>query len=610
MNWLYSRLRIGQWPRWLRKALQTWVLLVLICWILLVVLEAFVPAEEWEGVTVDKHYQHHGNSLRGWRQNILQFVPWIVLHPFAVLTGNLDYADYRNNLNWLNLNQGRTEAEVKTLKEAVGELRRILPELIKVDAGITNSEWKVEDDFWHALNDEMKKGGFMWYLLSLHKAEDGSYTISDSHWDAIKQRLQADQLSDPGRSEDDSLSMSDKVMRYVDKSVSKSFQDWLTKNADAVRKVQEEAGEPSASYADLQGQVDKAIAARLERLDLETRVVTREEFISKIEEYFRDHSANVSGELKAMNDKLVQALGIAMEAKNAAQLPPGLSRVEVETLVAEMTRRAAAEAVLEALAQGSIKSHLGNELLAQKNYFSTIRGAIIDPKLTSATYDWRIEPDAKKQGTPQTDYLSYIPWRTGKGQPILRPGGKSTGIPFAPSIALEKWEEDGECWCAAHKEDTHIVDLSVYTAEVVIPQYLVIEHIDRDSTFDPESMPKDIEFWIKGPGDSTQRSLTEWSKKKWAEPLTPPSMRLIEKGFVKVGQFDLDGATGSGGTQVFKLPVELMDFGVQTEHVVVRAKSNHGANDHTCFYRLRLFGSKPAGDESRPEAGNPQHEDL
>lgn len=588
-----------------------WGLFAIICWLSLVLLEVYVPATEWEGVAVNKTYQYHGNSLVGWRQNILQFVPWIVLHPFAVLTGNLDYADYRSNLHWVTLNQGRAEKEVDKLTEAVGQLRRILPELIKVDAGITTSEWKIEDDFWHALNDEMKKGGLMWYLLSIHKQEDGSYTISDTHWDAIKQRFQAEDLLVSDRSEDDSLALSNQVMSYVDASVSKSFQDWLIKNADAVRKAKgDEKGEPSASYTDLYGHVDKAVAARLEHLDLEARVVTREEFISKIEEYFRDQSANFKGELSAMNDKLKQAFSIAMEAKNSAQLPPGLSRTEVETLVAEMVRRAVAEAQLEALAKGSIKSHLSNELLMQKNYFSVIRGALIDPHLTSDTYDWRIEKDAKKQGTTSPSVFSLRYWTDMKEHPVFRPGGKYTGIPFAPIIALEKWEEDGECWCAGHKEDTHTADLAIFTAEVVIPQYLVVEHIDRDSTFDPDSMPKDIEFWIKGPGDSTQRSLVEWSKKKWDEPPTAAALRLMEKGFVKVGEFDFDSGAGKGETQVFKLPNELMDFGVQTQQVLLRANTNHGASDHTCFYRLRLFGSKPAGDQSQPEAGNPEHEDL
>lgn len=588
-----------------------WGLLVIICWLLLILLELYVPASAWEGVAVGKNYQYHGNSLMGWRQNILQFVPWIVLHPFAVLTGNLDYADYRNTLHRLALNQGQAETRVNTLTEAVGQLRKILPELIKVDAGITTSEWKVQDDFWHALNDEMKQGGLMWYLLSIHKQKDGSFAISDTHWDAIKQRLQDEDGLVSGRPEEDPLALSNEVMGYVDASVSKSFQDWLIKNADEVRKArEEEKGEPSASYTELFGQVDKAVAARLEKMDLEARVITRDEFISKIEEYFRDHSDRVNGELTAMNDKLGQALGIAMEAKNSAQLPPGLSRTEVETLVAKTVRRAVAEAQLEALAKGSIKSHLSSELLTQKNYFSIIRGALIDPHLTSDTYDWRIEKDAKKQGSSVTGFFSSSSSRKDKEHPVFRPGGKYTGIPFAPSIALEKWEEDGECWCAGHKEDEHNADLSIFTAEVVIPQYLVVEHIDRDSTFDPGSMPKDIEFWIKAPGDSTQRSLVEWSKKKWTGNPTLPAMKLTEKGFVKVGEFEFDSGTGKGDSQVFKLPNELMDFGVQTQQVLLRAKSNHGASDHTCLYRLRLFGSKPSEDGNKPEAGDPEHEDL
>lgn len=586
-------------------------LLAIILWLLLILVELYVPNVGIDGVTVAKHFHYYGNSLMGWRQNIMQFVPWILTHPLAVMTGSLDYADFRTTLHWMKFNQDRNEHRVDTLTEAVGQLRRILPELIKVDAGISTSEWKVEDNFWHALNDEMKKGGLMWYLLSIHKGKDGSYTISDRHWAAIKQRLHDEDLLASQPSEDDPLALSNKVMSYVDTSVSKSFQDWLIKNADEVRKAQEaEKGVPSASYSKLFGQIDKAVAERLEQLNLEARVVTKEEFISKVEEYFRNHTANVNGELEAMNEKLGQALGIAHDAKNAANLPLGLSRTEVESLVTAMVRRAVGEAQLEALARGSIKSHLSNELLTQKNYFSIIRGALIDPRLTSDTYDWRIEKEAKKHGESKTGFWGFVSSTIGKGHPIFRRGGKYTGIPFTPSIALGKWEEDGECWCAGHENDTRIADLSIYTAEAVIPQYLVVEHINRESTFDPESTPKDIEFWIKAPGDSSQRALDEWSKKKWTEAPTAPGIVLVEKGFVKVGEFEFGSGVGNGDSQVFKLPNELADFGVRTEQVLVRAKSNYGANDHTCFYRLRLFGIKPDGDSNMPEAGDPEHEDL
>ncbi|KAG8168237.1 hypothetical protein KVR01_003926 [Diaporthe batatas] len=611
LNWLYEALNIGQLPRWLSTPLQMFALFTLVMWLLLILIELFVPAVGWDGIVVNKRFEYHGNSLVGWRQNIMQFVPWILLHPLATVTGNLDYADYRTTINWLQLNQDATGKKVDTLTEAVGQLRRILPELIKVDAGIATSEWKVEDTFWHALNDEMKKGGLLWHLLSMHKGENGSYTISDAHWDAIKQRLREEDSTSHQSGNDDPLALSNEVMRYVDLSVSKSFRDWLSKNADDVRKAQgTEKGEPSASYSELFGQVDKAVDQRLKEMNLEARVVTREEFISKLEGHFRNHSATVEKELAAMNDKISQALGIARDAKSSANLPPGLSRSEVESLVGEMVRRAVGEAQLEALARGTIKSHFSTELLTQKNYFSTLRGCLIDPHLTSATYDWRAKRDAVKQDEPKPRSWSFSDWILGGDPAVFRPGRKFTGMSFAPAAALERWHDDGECWCAAHENGTQIADLSIYTAEVLIPQYLVVEHISRDSTFDPGSTPKDIEFWVKAPGDSSQRPLDEWSKNKWTEPPTIPAMKLQEKGFVKVGEFEFDSGGGKGETQVFKLPKELEDFGVRTQQVLVRSNSNYGASDHTCFYRLRLFGLKPDGDSNKPEAGDPEHKDL
>ncbi|KAL1856524.1 hypothetical protein Daus18300_010681 [Diaporthe australafricana] len=540
------------------------------------------------------HRAHRDNldrrDSRGRRgnRNILQFIPWIVLHPFAVLTGNLDYADYRNTLHWTTLNQTKIKSDVNTLAEAVEQLRRILPELIKVDAGISSSEWKIHDDFWHALNEEMRKGGFMWNLLSIHKNDDGSHTISDAHWYAIKQRIQDEELFSSGRPVvgDDPLALSNEVMGYVDLSVSKSFQDWLTKNADAVRKAQGEGKDaPNPYYEDLYGAAEKAVAARLKDLGLEERVVTRDEFISKIQDEIRKLDNDVKAEMSHLNDRLTQALAIATEANISAQLGPGLSRTEVEDLVAEIIRRTVADAQLEALAKGSIKSHHTHKLLKQKNYFSNIRGAIVNPKRTSDTFDWRIQ-------TARTS--SWFPFSSDKVNPLFRLGGKHKGVPFAPSIALEQWKEDGECWCAGHKGDTHSVDLSIFTAEPIIPRYLVVEHIDRISTFDPDSMPKDIEFWIQPPSDKTARTLAEWSKKKWADakPSSGSGWKLGTTGFVKVAQFDFDSGGEKGDIHVFKLPDELVDFGIETPQVLIRANTNYGAEDHTCFYRLRLYGRK------------------
>ncbi|ROW04513.1 hypothetical protein VMCG_05023 [Cytospora schulzeri] len=594
LKWFRWIIHLRNWPTKLRKALEFYGLLVLLCWGFLIMLEICLPTKRWEGIQVGKDYQYYGMSLENWRQNILQFVPWIVLHPFAVLTGNLDYADFRDQLSRMEFKEHSSAIRMNSIAAATNQMRRILPELIKINVGERRGDWAIDDWFWHVLNEEMTQGSFVWSLLTVTKSENGSYTISDTHWDAIRQRIQNERLliADRPAPGDTSVALSNEVMSYVELSVSQAFRDWLVQNEKDVRRVTgKNEGVPSATYKDLYGDVEKIIAERLKELGLQEGVVTKDMFIEKMEHEFDQREAYIKTEMEHLQEKLEQALGIAIDAKNSVDTPAGLTRFEVAELVDESVRRAIGDAQLEAMAKGSIKSHL-NELNQRKNYFSALRGAVVDPRLTSDTYDWRTEQVVRQEtGT-------WSIWGSGKKkQPVYRKGSKFSGMPFAPSFALDKWEEDGECWCAGHgdaKRTNRIADLSIFTTEPVIPQHLVVEHIGRGATFDPEAMPRDIEFWMQPPPDKRARTLQDWSRKKWADAWQGggPGARLVQKGFLKVGEFRFDSAVGKGESQVFKLSDELLGMDAQTRQVLVRAKSNYGAEDHTCFYRLRLFGEE------------------
>ena len=50
------------------------------------------------------------------------------------------------------------------------------------------------------------------------------------------------------------------------------------------------------------------------------------------------------------------------------------------------------------------------------------------------------------------------------------------------------------------------------------------------------------------------------------------------------------------GKYLYRFSEELEIMKAATENIVVRAVSNYGAEKHTCFYRLRLYGEKVEGD--------------
>ena len=60
--------------------------------------------------------------------------------------------------------------------------------------------------------------------------------------------------------------------------------------------------------------------------------------------------------------------------------------------------------------------------------------------------------------------------------------------------------------------------------------------------------------------------------------------------FVKISQFTYLGDELNDGVHVHRINDELSSLGYATDHIILRAMSNYGAKDHTCFYRVRLFG--------------------
>lgn len=590
---------VGKWPRWLRNGLQIWAILTVLCWFWLFLLELFMPLDRWEGVRAGKNYTLHGLSF--WRQNIAQIVPWIVLHPFAVLTGNLNYADFRNTLHWLEINSQHNKIRMDFLAEATYQMRRVLPELIAVKVDRVSDKWSIEDAFWHALDEQMKHGGLMYSLLTLENSEDGIYTISDPHWGAIRQRIENDGMliSDRPAVGVSEIALSDEIITYVDQSVSRAWEDWIKKNGDKIKRaigIVEEP-DPSPLHQDLYGDVERAVSQRMKDLGFDDKIITREEFIEEIHHRSNQYAAQIRTEMDMIQERLGRALEIAEKAKESADVPPGMSRAEAKEMIDEVVQRSIGDAQLEAIAKGNIKSYLDTELPRRKNYFSTIRGALIDRALTSFSYGYA-DIVTERDEAQTRGWLSS--WLNSDEKNVFREGGKDSGVTFKAAMALEKWEEDGECWCAALGDADSLsatAILSIMTADTVVPQHLVVEHIASSGSFDPDAMPRDIEVWIRAPTDKRRRILEHWSAQYWPEARRERGGLLPDRGFVKVGEFTYENA-GKGERQVLRLSEDLVQFDAQTRQVIVRAKTNYGAADHTCFYRLRLFGEEGRGQDS------------
>lgn len=148
----------------------------------------------------------------------------------------------------------------------------------------------------------------------------------------------------------------------------------------------------------------------------------------------------------------------------------------------------------------------------------------------------------------------------------------------SPTFALTKWDEPGECWCAAPDEDgTGKAQLGIQLAEPISPTQLTIEHLPRAAApgKDIQSAPQYIELWVEDSDPAIERFTVPGAQ---CEP--------GPEGWECLGKVRYD-ISGSNHVQTF-----VLDGKVQSpvDKVMVRVTSNHGA-DHTCLYRVRISGT-------------------
>ncbi|KAK8051864.1 spindle pole body-associated protein sad1 [Apiospora rasikravindrae] len=406
----------------------------------------------------------------------------------------------------------------------------------------------VPEDFWHALKDRIQaESGTVVNI----RDDDGE--LPKHFWDSFKRILDAEKTTELGTSP---CNM-DEVEAMMEKKLLNGWESWLRQNSETVSKIlgPNMAKElPAKTQKELKDHVDNLVKSGGGNL-----VVTSQEFVKQVQKELETHKEEFQKELADItkrNEKISQAL-------TDAQNNPlhGMSRLEIKTLVNQWAVKAFSDAKFEAMAQTGIKSHLDDHLANQVNFFGHGSGAVIDPTYTS--HMWKIPPKPlKSKAWLQRD--GYKP------QPAL--------------VALQHWTDEGQCFCTGKDRNT----LSVLLSRDITPQHLVVEHILPGATLDPEAMPKEIEVWAYFEELDLRSTISSWSAAQFPDT---PEERTLNQGFVKIGHFVYrkQNTGDKRGMQLFKLSSELAGMDAVTHHVIIRAVSNYGA-DHTCFYRLRMFG--------------------
>lgn len=198
------------------------------------------------------------------------------------------------------------------------------------------------------------------------------------------------------------------------------------------------------------------------------------------------------------------------------------------------------------------------------NYFSVGHGAVVDPYYTSRTAtinskSWMAALYVHMQATSEP--------------------------PSGPVVALTAWEEGTQCWCAQHSiGDMAKGQLTVNMAYKIKPELLHIEHIFRSGTRNIFSAPKEFVVWAQA--DSIAEA--ERLKKYYYQADICGEAPNRERNWICIGNGKYN-IHANNHVQTFKITPSGFPR-VETDKIAVRVVENWGAEDHTCFYRVRVTG--------------------
>ncbi|KAI0525885.1 hypothetical protein F5B22DRAFT_258033 [Xylaria bambusicola] len=401
-------------------------------------------------------------------------------------------------------------------------------------------------------NGKIKISEDFWHALKeLIKQDDiilslKNSDISEDHWRAIQARAQQAGI-EVGQSVSD-------IEGLVEKQMSQAWDKWLKQNDQALKTA-------------------------------ETGVaLTKDDFLRLFQQEIVSYQREIRQELAELQNRIASITEQLSKLPAEITLAGGTARTEITKIVESLIAKAINNAKLDTVAKGFIKGHANDVLANQVNFFGIGAGVAIDPDSSSSA--WKV---------PESHYLSKA-W--------LDRGGYKPQPPFA---ALSPWTEEGECFCAGPDRKGFGVgtnNLSMITSRDIIPQHLIVEHILPGATLDPGAMPKEVEIWVYIEEVTLRVVVQQFSERQF--PNTPKE-EVLSEGFVKIGHFTYENNTFGDGVQVFKISDEISNLGALTNRIVVRAINNYGA-DHTCFYRLGLYGEiierpEDPRDDSEKRAG-------
>ncbi|KAH8172170.1 spindle pole body-associated protein sad1 [Sarocladium implicatum] len=516
-------------------------------------------------------------AIRSFSDNIATYLPKLRRSPRIDWNNLLDLSDF-DSTGKLELDAflNKYGEQFELLKQtgllhqkSIDKLSSIVPKVVHMQLD-KNGKPIVGLEFWHALRELIQHDDS---ILTV----DDDVQLAKKNWKLVSSKI----VNDPTLDSKLSHSVSNAESR-MEQKITSLWDAWVQENES---RLQEALGEslqkmpPTASDKDLDHRITKILKEQSKNnVASDGLFVTRDEFVRRLNNEFASHRTEIRAELNDLRPQVQELVRDAVEAigLKKGQHANALSedaRVEIKTLVNNAVSTALANANIEALARGKIHNHWDTTLKNQINFFSIGSGATINRGRSSTTYD---------------------PYHDGNRDRRLLENGLTGARRWEHLDVLRDWSEDGEKWCAARDVNSegkaHGYMVAVQLGRPVVPQQIIVEHILPGATIDPDARPRDMEVYIQIEDPELRERVKDFSATHVGGHHSHETVAPLDDDMVRVGRFTYVGAELHDGVHVHQLSSELIQMGAATEMVVVRAVSNYGAADHTCFYRLRMYG--------------------
>ncbi|KAK4544878.1 hypothetical protein LTR36_003782 [Oleoguttula mirabilis] len=202
------------------------------------------------------------------------------------------------------------------------------------------------------------------------------------------------------------------------------------------------------------------------------------------------------------------------------------------------------------------------EAMENVNYFAPGLGARVNPHGSSLTYT-----------KPGRSFFNYM-----------------YTDPHPPIKALQRWEEAGDCWCAAPSTEKGKAQLEIIMGQAIFPDRLIIEHMPRKGTLQVNAAPRELEIWIETESAARATELTKFLEEDVLAYGRGPCGEAPTTKHLCIGKgwYDIHY---DNWVQTISMFAPMEANGIASNKIVVRVTSNWGA-DYTCLYRLRLTGER------------------